>query len=257
MFPSDEKLIRQDLSARDYRLLNRAAEYARVLVAQATGRHVMKADVLCYTSEGSHPAPAIYDQKMRSIGVHKYLLENITDHLEVVEKAGLELMLTQQRPFAEIIASIENCAGIIGALIHEHAHHQFYTGLGKYIHALLRRRGEHLVDGLSDLRVKAINEGFAYAVQEKATGFVALSEEMASKYDNPNILAKYYAALRGSQAPLADALLDMIERDGFSDYVPMIVLQHAARKEVNRLRLRTAQERCRQRQARRQATCSS
>jgi len=182
----------------------------------------------------------VYDPKTHSVGVHKYLLENSTNYPDTAQKDTLEMMLVRQQPFEDLLA-IENCTGVIAALIHEHAHHQFYTELKARVRAHLRKRGESLVNGLNNLRVKAINEGFAYAVQEKATGVIALSEEVAQKYLNQNILIQYYIALRDSKLPLGDALLDLIQQKGFPGYAPVSLLSKEARRKENRQYLMSAQ----------------
>lgn len=231
-----ETLIHHGLDARDYRLLDRAAGYACALVAHVTGFPVRKLSVFCYTAPGSSPATAVYDSDTQSIGVHMYLLENITKHLHAIQKDSLEQMFVLQEPFEHLFAA-GNCTHVIAALIHEHAHHQFYTKLQEPIRALLGKRGELLVNGMDDPRVQAMNEGFAYAVQDKATGLVGLSEERAHDYDLPNVLAQYYTALRSAEIPLADALFSMIEQKGFSDNTPVSLPSQKARSEENRRRL--------------------
>lgn len=233
---SGPQIETHSLSSRDSRLLKVLSGYAGLQAARVTGRPVTNARTFCYRKlHGRSTPPALYDPTSRSIGIHQFVLENTTKFLNAEEKDVLEQRLIVQRPIEEFLKT-DTTRDIIGALVHEYAHYLFDTALMDAVYSALRKKDSG-IHGKDDLRIDSINEGFAFAVQGRATGLISLCETITGHYLNANILAQYYLELRDAECDLADALLDTIRRIGFTDFKDIILISKDAAVVENERRL--------------------
>lgn len=175
-------IVLSNISFEEALLLDDISRRAIHTVSETSGIPMTWDPLFCY--EQPHLA-AIYDSKENKVGVHKRRLE--------------QAMRWDDRMYS--------------TLVHEFAHHQFVSGLGKEIHGIFRRNGVDLHDGIKDSRIQAINEGYAYAMQYVALG-EAMKDGIADEYINTIILEQYYGRLCELGAPLAKSFLHSVKEIG-------------------------------------------
>lgn len=162
--------------------MHRISAEARSIVSETSGLDVQNGGVFCY---GEPNFPAVYDARN--------------------EQVGISIRRLRQGMRGEKDA--------VTALVHEFAHHQFRTDLGGRVVQALQEQGVDRVDSIDDLRVDAINEGYAYAMQYVALG-EAMKDGVADEYTDTIILEQYYERLCTEGKPLASSLLHIVEDIG-------------------------------------------